>query len=141
VGELRVKADLQAMDRVRAFLRDSLRGIDLAEEDYFKIELSLHEIAVNIILYAYPAEEKGDLVLRSWFEGGKAFFEFRDTGISFNPCHVAPPDILEKLRTGKRGGFGIYLSWTLMDGFEYKREPGQNVLTVFKTLPSAADSV
>jgi serine/threonine-protein kinase RsbW len=140
VGELRVKADLRAMDRVRAFLRDFLRGIDLAEEDYFKIELSLHEIAVNIILYAYPAE-KGDLVLRTWFEGGKAFFEFRDTGISFDPRQAASPDILEKLRTGKRGGFGIYLSKTLMDGFEYKREPGQNVLTVFKTLSSAADSV
>jgi anti-sigma regulatory factor (Ser/Thr protein kinase) len=40
-----------------------------------------------------------------------------------------------------RGGFGIYLSKTLMDGFEYKRESGQNVLTVFKTLSSAADSV
>jgi len=140
VGELRVKADLRAMDRVRAFLRDSLRGIDLAEEDYFKIELSLHEIAVNIILYAYPAE-KGDLVLRTWFEEGKAFFEFRDTGIFFDPRQAASPDILEKLRTGKRGGFGIYLSKTLMDGFEYKREPGQNVLTVFKTLSSAADSV
>jgi len=128
------------MDRVRAFLRDSLRGIDLAEEDYFKIELSLHEIAVNIILYAYP-EEKGDLVLRTWFEGGRVYFEFRDTGISFDPRQAAPPDILEKIRTGKRGGFGIHLSKTLMDGFEYKRESGQNVLVVFKTLPSAGNSV
>lgn len=140
MGELRVKAGFQAMDRVRAFLRDSLRGIDLAEEDYFKIELSLHEITVNIILYAYP-EEKGDLVLRTWFEERKVYFEFRDTGISFDPRQAAPPDILEKIRTGKRGGFGICLSKTLMDGFEYKRESGQNVLVVFKTLPSAADSV
>jgi len=140
MGELRVKADFRALDRVRAFLRHSLRGIDLAEEDYFKIELSLYEIAVNIILYAYPAE-KGDLVLRTWFEGGKAFFEFRDTGISFDPRRAAPPDILEKLREHSRGGFGIYLSKTFMDGFEYRRERGQNVLTVFKTLSLAADSV
>ena len=140
MGELRVKAGFKALDRVRAFLRDSLRGIDLAEEDYFKIELALHEIVVNIILYAYPGE-KGDLVLRTWFEEGKVYFEFRDTGISFDPRQAAPPDILEKIRTGKRGGFGIYLSKTLMDGFEYKRESGQNVLLVFKTLPSAADSV
>ena len=140
MGELRVKAGLGAMDRVRAFLQDSLRGIDLAEEDYFKIELSLHEIAINIILYAYPAE-KGDLVLRTWFEGGKVYFEFRDTGISFDPRQTMPPDIQEKIRKGKRGGFGIYLFKTLMDGFEYKREPGQNVLIVFKTLPSAENSV
>lgn len=128
------------MDRVRAFLRDSLRGIDLTEEDYFKIELSLHEIVVNIVLYAYP-EKKRDLVLRTWFEGRKVYFEFRDTGISFDHRQTAPPDILEKLRTGKRGGFGIYLFRALMDGFEYKREPGQNVLIVFKTLPSAEVSV
>lgn len=140
MDELRVKADLQAMDRVRAFLRDSLRGIDLTEEDYFKIELSLHEIVVNIVLYAYP-EEKRDLVLRTWFEGRKVYFEFRDTGISFDHRQTAPPDILEKLRTGKRGGLGIYLFRALMDGFEYKREPGQNVLIVFKTLPSAEVSV
>ena len=140
MGELRVKAGFKALDRVRAFLRDSLRGIDLAEEDYFKIELALHEIVVNIILYAYPGE-KGDLVLRTWFEEGKVYFEFRDTGISFDPRQAAPPDILEKIRTGKRGGFGIYLSKTLMDGFEYKRESGQNVLVVFKTLPSAGNSV
>ena len=140
MGELRVKASFQAMDRVHAFLRDSLRGIDLAEEDYFKIELALHEIVVNIILYAYPGE-KGDLVLRTWFEEGKVYFEFRDTGISFDPRQAAPPDILEKIRTGKRGGFGIYLSKTLMDGFEYKRESGRNVLIVFKTLLSAVDSV
>jgi anti-sigma regulatory factor (Ser/Thr protein kinase) len=139
MDEMRVAADLRAMDKVRAFMKKVLRGVDMTEDDGFKVELSLHEICINIALYAYPGE-KGEIVLRAWFEGDKAWFEFRDTGVAFDPRPVKSPDILEKLRTGRRGGFGIYLFRTLMDGYEYRREDGQNVLLVFKRLKRAAPS-
>lgn len=133
MDELRVAADLRAMDKVRAFMKKVLRGVDMTEEDRFKIELSLHEICINIALYAYPGEQ-GEIVLRSWLDGEDACFEFRDTGVAFDPRPARTPDISEKLRTGGRGGFGIYLFRTLMDGYEYRREEGQNVLFVFKKL-------
>jgi anti-sigma regulatory factor (Ser/Thr protein kinase) len=139
MDELRVAADLRAMDKVRAFMKKALQGVEMTEEDGFKIELSLHEICINIALYAYPGE-KGEIVLRAWFEEDRACFEFRDTGIAFDPRPVLPPDIREKLRTGRRGGFGIYLFRTLMDGYEYRREGEQNVLLVFKKLRGAAPS-
>jgi anti-sigma regulatory factor (Ser/Thr protein kinase) len=139
MDELRVAADLRAMDKVRAFMKKALQGVEMTEEDGFKIELSLHEICINIALYAYPGE-KGEIVLRAWFDGDRACFEFRDTGIAFDPRPVLPPDIREKLRTGRRGGFGIYLFRTLMDGYEYRREGEQNVLLVFKKLRGAAPS-
>ncbi len=82
MNELRVAADLRAMDKVRAFMKKVLRGVEMTEEDGFKIELSLHEICINIALYAYPGE-KGEIVLRAWLEGDRACFEFRDTGIAF----------------------------------------------------------
>jgi len=139
MDELRVAADLRAMDKVRAFMKKALQGVEMTEEDGFKIELSLHEICINIALYAYPGE-KGEIILRAWFDGDRACFEFRDTGIAFDPRPVLPPDIREKLRTGRRGGFGIYLFRTLMDGYEYRREGEQNVLLVFKKLRGAAPS-
>jgi anti-sigma regulatory factor (Ser/Thr protein kinase) len=139
MNELRVAADLRAMDKVRAFMKKVLRGVEMTEEEGFKIELSLHEICINIALYAYPGE-KGEIVLRAWFDGDRACFEFRDTGVAFDPRPVKPPDILEKLRTGHRGGFGIYLFRTLMDGYEYRREEGQNVLFVFKKFRGAVSS-
>jgi serine/threonine-protein kinase RsbW len=139
MDELRVAADLRAMDKVRAFMKKVLRGVEMTEEDGFKIELSLHEICINIALYAYPGE-KGEIVLRAWLEAEKVWFEFRDTGVAFDPRPVKPPDILEKLRKGGRGGFGICLFRTLMDGYEYRREDGQNVLLVFKKFRRAAPS-
>jgi len=57
MDELRVAADLRAMDKVRAFMKKALQGVEMTEEDGFKIELSLHEICINIALYAYPGEK------------------------------------------------------------------------------------
>ncbi len=139
MDELRVAADLRAMDIVRAFMKKVLRGVEMTEEDGFKIELSLHEICINIALYAYHGE-KGEIILRAWLEGENAWFEFRDTGIAFDPRPAGPPDIRMKLAAGGRGGFGIYLFQTLMDGYEYKREAGQNVLLVFKRLRQTVPS-
>ena len=136
--ELKVKADLSAMDKVRSFLRRTLSPLDLAEEDGFKIELSLHEICVNIVRYAYREEEEGEIVLRTWIDGDKIFFEFRDTGVPFDPRRTVLPDIWEKIRRGKKGGLGIFLYRILMDGFHYRRNGGENVLTVFKYVRKAS---
>ncbi|MGE5716493.1 MAG: ATP-binding protein, partial [Acidobacteriota bacterium] len=53
-AELTVPADLGEVDRVRLFLRRRIHGLALGDEDAMKLELSLHEIFVNIALYAYP---------------------------------------------------------------------------------------
>ena len=50
-------ADLNAIDRIRGFIRDRLAGLGLDEQDRLKIELALHEICVNVALYAYPRDE------------------------------------------------------------------------------------
>jgi serine/threonine-protein kinase RsbW len=133
MDELRVAADLRAMDKVRGFMKNVLRDVELSEEDGFRIELALHEICINIALYAYPGRE-GEIVLRAWRDGDRVCFEFRDTGVAFDPRPVPSPDLAEKLRTGGRGGFGIYLFRKLMDGFDYRREAGENVLLVFKKI-------
>ncbi|HVP90492.1 MAG TPA: ATP-binding protein [Terriglobales bacterium] len=128
---LTVKADLAAIDRAREFLRDNLRGLSLAEEDVLRIELSLHEILVNIARYAYPKGD-GEMSLRVWREDGTLRMEFRDRGVPFNPAERPAPDIEERIRRGAKGGLGIHLFKTLMDGYSYRREGAENVLTVFK---------
>ncbi|MCK7476662.1 MAG: ATP-binding protein [Candidatus Moduliflexus flocculans] len=107
----------------------------LGEEDRLKIELSLHEICVNVALYAYPEGPRGDMTVRVW----------RDEAVALHrgPRPAASPSIRSgrrtptswlKLRRGARGGFGVYFFKTLMDGLTYRRSGGQNVLTVRKAL-------
>ncbi len=133
--ELTVRADLAEIDRVRGFLRESLHGLPLGEEDLLKLELSLHEIFVNIALHAYPGAA-GEMSVRVWEDAGTLYVEIRDRGIPFDPVAWPPPDLDEKIRLGTKGGFGVHLFKTLMDGFSYRRADGENILTIYKKLPA-----
>ena len=131
MARLDVPADLSSVDRVRAFLKNSLADLNPSEEDFFKIELAVVEICVNISRYAYPGGA-GELTVVIGIEGRTVTIEIRDAGIAFDPRSVPKPDVSWILATGRTGGLGIYLARTLMDVFDYRRENGGNVLTLVK---------
>jgi serine/threonine-protein kinase RsbW len=131
--ELTVIADLAEIDRVRDFLREKLRGSTVAEEDAMALELALHEIFVNVALHAYP-EAKGRVTVRIRRDGENLHMEIRDRGIPFNPIEMPPIDLENKIRLGTRGGVGVYLFKTLMDGYSYRRGSDENILTIYKRL-------
>jgi anti-sigma regulatory factor (Ser/Thr protein kinase) len=133
-AELTVPADLGQVDKVRLFLRRWINGLGLGEEDAMKLELSLHEIFVNIALYAYPDGRPGTMTLRIWNDAGVLYMEIRDRGIPFDPAEKPTPDLEEIARLGTRGGLGVFLFKTLMDGYAYRRDGDENVLTVHKTI-------
>jgi len=134
VREIAVPAVLKEIDRVREFLSDYLAGLGLDEEDRLKIELALHEICVNIAMYAYPKGRSGDMAVRIWRDDGSLFIEVRDKGVPFNPIKKKDRDLLNRLRRGLPGGLGVYFFRTLMDGLSYRRSGGQNILTVRKAI-------
>jgi serine/threonine-protein kinase RsbW len=134
VREIVVPASLKDVDRVRRFLRDYLVGLGLKEEDELQIELALHEICVNIALYAYPEGRPGDLAIRLWRDDGTLFMEIRDRGVRFDPVKKPNPDVMARLRRGKRGGLGVFFFRTMMDGLSYRRDGDENILTVSKKI-------
>jgi len=119
VREIVVPAVLKEIDRVRRFLKDYVAGLGLDEEDSLKVELALHEICVNVAMYAYPEEPHGEMAVRLWREDGVLVIEVRDKGVPFNPVKKKNPDLLVKLRRGLPGGLGVYFYRTLMDGLSY----------------------
>jgi serine/threonine-protein kinase RsbW len=131
--ELRVKADLAEIERVRDFLRQRMHGIIIAEEETMKLELALHEILVNIVMYAYPDGE-GDVTIRIRSDEGNFCIEIRDRGIPFNPDEIPPIDLERKIQLGTGGGLGIHLFKTLMDEYSYKRDGDENILTICKRI-------
>lgn len=139
MNTLKIASDLAELDKMRTFLKKSLEGLSVSDKDYFKIELALLEICVNIIRYAYP-NDKGEIFLKIWLDEGKMFLEIRDWGVPFDPRGLEEPDIQDIIRSEKKGGLGVFLFRKLMDGFEYKREKDQNVLTIYKTIKEAQAS-
>lgn len=131
---LKVASDLSELNKIRAFLKNNLQALKLSDEDYYIIELSLLEICINIIRYAYP-EEKGEISLKTWQEPKKIFLEIRDNGIPFDPRTTKKPDLEDIMQSGKKGGLGVFLARKLMNGFEYHRKDEQNILVIHKVIP------
>ena len=133
MNTLKVVSNLSELNKIRAFLKQNLSILRLSEENYYIIELSLLEICINIIRYAYP-ETPGPIYLKTWREQGRVFLEIRDDGIPFDPRDTKKPDLEDILRTGQKGGLGVFLTRKLMDGFDYSRKNGQNILTISKII-------
>ncbi|OGD21458.1 MAG: hypothetical protein A2Y69_00910 [Candidatus Aminicenantes bacterium RBG_13_59_9] len=128
---LTIESELRELDRVRSFLKTNLAGLDLNEEEVYKVELSLVEMCSNIMRYAYP-NKKGDIVISAWHKAGKFYLEVRDSGVPFDPRQVKKPTLEEMISREQMGGLGIFLARKLMDGFLYRREDDQNVLVMYK---------
>lgn len=126
-----IRSRLSELNKVRAFIKRSLQLPPISEEDYYVIELSILEICINIIRYAYP-DDPGDIRMTTWREGDRVYMEIRDSGIPFDPRRAKKPNIQEIMKSGKKGGLGVFLTRKLMDGFEYRRESEQNILTLYK---------
>jgi anti-sigma regulatory factor (Ser/Thr protein kinase) len=124
---------LAELNKIRAFLKENLSKLAISENDYYAIELSMLEICVNIIRYAYP-ENRGEIHLKTWEEKNKFYIEISDNGIPFDPRQAEEPNLEKMISNGQKGGFGIFLAKKLMNGFDYKRENDQNILTIFKTI-------
>ena len=133
MNEIKITSELSQVDRIRDFLHDFLKDVNLAEEAYYWIELSMVEMAINIVRYAYP-EGSGDIFLKVWRENDWIHFEIRDQGIAFDPSKAKKPDIKRMMSDEQKGGLGIYLTRKLMDRFDYRREGCQNILIMSKRL-------
>jgi serine/threonine-protein kinase RsbW len=131
VARLTLPADLAAVDRVRAFLKEALSPLNPNEEDFFKVELAVVEMCVNVSRYAYPGGS-GDLTVDVGIENRTASITISDSGVPFDPRSVPKPDVTWILSTGRTGGLGIYLARTLMDRFDYRREDDRNIVTLVK---------
>jgi anti-sigma regulatory factor (Ser/Thr protein kinase) len=131
MNTLTVRSDLSELNKIRSFLKRNLSVLHLSDEDYYIIELSLLEICINIIRYAYP-KKKGEIHLKTWEDKARIYLEIRDNGIPFDPRQTKKPDIAEIMKTGQKGGLGVFLTRKLMDGFAYQRRGDQNILTIYK---------
>jgi len=131
MNTLRVQSELRELGKVRQFLKKHLDGLDLSEEDIYKIELSLVEMCTNIMRYAYR-RKKGEIVIKAWYEKGDFLLEIRDSGVPFDPRQVERPTLEEMINRDEMGGLGIFLARKLMDRFSYRREDDLNILTMSK---------
>lgn len=122
------------IDAIRSFLLKA----GACEQTIFDVVLSSEEILVNVMSYAYPNGEKGEVeVCCELIDNGvtkKVKITFIDGGKFFDALDMATPDTAIPLEEREIGGLGIHLVKTLMDDVSYTRGNNQNILTIAKSL-------
>ena len=133
--ELSITNSLSHVPEVNDFVKNFCDELKLAEKDSQNLKLAIEEAVVNVINYAYSADEKGDINIEATATASSLKFKIIDSGVAFAPTDA--PDVDTSLSAEERqiGGLGIFLVRQLMDTINYERIDHKNVLTLTKKLP------
>jgi serine phosphatase RsbU (regulator of sigma subunit)/anti-sigma regulatory factor (Ser/Thr protein kinase) len=118
--------------RLGSFVKDFLAPMDLDKKLASGLRLALEEAVVNVIDYAYPAGEQGEILINADTNGHEVRFTITDSGYPFDPTTVLKPDTTLDAQNRPIGGLGIFLSRKLMDSISYNRIGAKNVLSLTK---------
>lgn len=118
--------------RLGIFIKDFLGPLELDKKEAAGIRLAVEEAVVNVINYAYPVGEEGEVLINADTNGLEVRFTITDSGYPFDPTTVLEPDTTLDAQNRPIGGLGILLSRKLMDSISYSRKDGKNVLFLTK---------
>ena len=105
-------------------------GVSAAAE--FHVNLALDEIVSNIIRYGWKDGGEHQLHVCLSHLANEIIVEVEDDATAFNPLEVPAPDLDRPLDERLVGGLGIHLVRQVMDGLDYRRLDGKNLLVMKK---------
>jgi len=123
--------NLEELSVLTQMLQAFLRPYQMPSGALYAMELSLEEILVNIVAYAYDDDAPHEIHFKVDVDTDMIAMKFIDDGRPFNPLAA------EKIATGKphiergEGGLGINFVRQMRDMMEYQRKEDRNVLRIW----------
>lgn len=132
--KLTLHNDVQQISKLADFVDAIAEEASIDPSLAMSLNLALEEAVTNVVMYAYPAGEEGDVDIVAELSDGTLLFTISDKGIPFDPTKKEDADITLGVEERQIGGLGIFLVRQLMDTVEYERKDGYNILTMKKKL-------
>lgn len=105
------------------------------------IALAVDEAVANIIEHGYrrrpgdEAPDNEDIIVMVDISAERLEVTIRDSSAGFDPRDVADVNVREHIRTGRRGGLGLFMIRRIMDDVQYSAPgDGHNELRLIKDL-------
>ena len=131
---LLIKNDVRDVTKFSTFMKSVLEKLSIEKSLARQLRLAVEEAVVNVIDYAYPAGQEGDIEIRIMFDGRTLKTIIIDSGVAFDPTVKEKADTSLSAEDRQIGGLGILLVRELMDAINYERENGKNILTLIKNI-------
>jgi sigma-B regulation protein RsbU (phosphoserine phosphatase) len=126
--------DIETIPQLNEFIDSVAEEVGLEMSLTMSLNLALEEAVVNVMEYAYPEGQKGNVEIEVTADQQWMTFVITDTGIAFDPTTKEDADTTLSAEERPIGGLGIFMVRQLMDVIDYKRKDNKNVLTLRKKL-------
>jgi anti-sigma regulatory factor (Ser/Thr protein kinase) len=133
--KLSVKADVNSLGEVQAFVDRILEEHECSMKAQMQIDIAVEELFVNIAHYAYPSG-KGDAIIEVDTESDTECVKitFEDQGVPYDPLKHEDPDVTLSAEDRAIGGLGIFMVKQSMDDISYEYTDNKNRLTITKKI-------
>jgi serine/threonine-protein kinase RsbW len=131
---VRLPADVHDIERLNRLVRQFGELHEIPSRVLYAVNLAIDEVVTNVVRHGFEESDRQEVVAQVTARSGEVTTEVSDAGRAFNPLEVPAPDLEAPLAERSLGGLGIHLVRSLMDGLEYRRENGKNVLTMRKRI-------
>ncbi len=131
---LTLKNDVHEVTKLSSFEKALFEKIGLEDALASKMRLAVEEAVVNVMEYAYPIGEEGEIEVCMTADGECLTVVVTDAGTPFDPTLKEGVDISLSAEERQIGGLGIHLLRALMDDVHYEYLNGRNTLTLTKRL-------
>jgi anti-sigma regulatory factor (Ser/Thr protein kinase) len=133
-AKIRLPAAMENFDAFMQFVRTAAAGIGFGPDLQRKIQLACEEMVLNVINYAYPEGQPGDIELTATRAHDRVglVVKISDWGGPFDPLQEKEPDVHAPWQERRVGGLGIFMTKKIMDQVAYQRAGERNELTLTK---------
>lgn len=122
------------VEKLGAFVKGFCEKLELDRKSASHLRLALEEAVVNVISYAYPKGETGNVIIYADSNRKEVRFTIVDSGAPFDPTAAISADTTLDAQKRPIGGLGILLTRKLTDSVSYCRKGDYNVLTLTKSI-------
>lgn len=126
--------DVQEVPKLNAFMDEICESLGFDISTTMKMNLAMEEAVVNVMNYAYPKGEHGEVRIKAEANDVRLKFVIRDDGFPYDPTEREEPDITLSAEERSIGGLGIHLVRQFMDSINYERVGRENIFTLRKKL-------
>ena len=132
--KLILQNEVEQLSKLSDFIDSIAEELSIDSSMAMSLNLAIEEAVTNVVMYAYPEGEVGNVVIIANFTEGMLIFTISDKGIPFDPTSKTDADVTLNVEERPIGGLGIFLVKNLMDFVGYERKNGYNILTLKKKI-------
>lgn len=132
VVTLHLTNDTRELARLSAALTAFCAENQVPHDVLNPMRLALEEIVTNVIHHGCNPDHRHAIQVNLAWEDEELMAVVADDGAPFDPLAQPAPDTSLDIDDRPIGGLGVHMVRRLMDGLEYRRENGKNVLVMKK---------